>query len=218
MGRLKRIGDDELLSRARAVLVRDGLSVSSRALAREIGVSSSVLFQRYGSMQALLLAAMVPPAPDIAALLGRRDDDVDPAQRISGLIAALLEYMRELAPLFAALAPHPGFRLEQFLERHPDSPIETLRRGLTAELAFERARGTINCDDEGTLAFELIALAFAMAMFERLGVHEQPFGGSLIDRLAHLIWRGLAPAGGSAQAGGTANAAPAGGAHDNAHQ
>ena len=61
MGRHKLIEDDDLLAKARAIFVREGTHVTSRALAKEIGVSTAVLFQRFGSKVELFFAAMTPP-------------------------------------------------------------------------------------------------------------------------------------------------------------
>ena len=45
-----------LLARVREIVVREGISVSSREIAKEIGISGSVLFQRFGSAVAYSLA------------------------------------------------------------------------------------------------------------------------------------------------------------------
>lgn len=193
MGRRKIIEDEQLLAKARDIFMRDGIGVGSRQIAQEIGISSSVLFQRFGSMEELFFAAMTPPAPDMAVLL--RQDDVDsPEVRLEQLAAGLLDYFRQLAPVLAALSTHPAFDYSTFAERHPASGLETLIDGLMAAMTDQHGAGEINCPDPGPVVLHLVGVAYALAMFERMGVHDGHFHQDTVQALTRVLWRGVAPA------------------------
>jgi AcrR family transcriptional regulator len=70
MGRPKEVTDDQILVAARRCFLERGASVSAVEIARELGVSHTTLFNRFGSKKALMIAALGPPAkvPWVAAL------------------------------------------------------------------------------------------------------------------------------------------------------
>lgn len=192
MGRHKIIEDDELLARARDIFVKEGINVSSRKIAEQIGISSSVLFQRFGSKEELFFAAMTPPAPDMSAVLEkavRRGHIVDQLEQIS---VGLVDYYRKVVPVLVPLATHPSFRFDAFRKRHPNSPLEKLTVELISTLEEKRQKGEIECPDVGMLAFHLLAAAHTIAMFEWIGVHES-FDVAMVRKLVQVLWRGVAP-------------------------
>lgn len=193
MGRHKIIEDEQLLAKARDVFMRDGMSVGSRQIAQEIGISSSVLFQRFGSKEELFFAAMTPPTPDMEALLAPGDPTDPPQVRLERISAGLLEYFRQLGPVLAALSAHPAFHYPTFAQRHPTSSLETLIAGLMTALAEQRRRGEIDCPEVGPVVFHLVSVAYALAMFERLGVHDGRFGEGTVRALTDVLWHGIAP-------------------------
>lgn len=193
MGRRKIIEDEQLLAKARDIFLREGISVGSRQIAQEIGISSSVLFQRFGSKEELFFAAMTPPAPDLADLL-KRDDSPDPPEaRVERIAAGLLDYFRELGPVLAALSTHPAFHYPALAEKHPDAGLETLINGLIAALTDQHRHGEIDCPDPGPVVLNLVAVAYALAMFERIGVHDGQFSPDTVHALTQVLWRGIAP-------------------------
>lgn len=195
MGRRKIIEDEQLLAKARAIFVRDGISVGSRRIAEEIGISSSVLFQRFGSKEELFFAAMTPPIPDMTVLLTPHDAADPPEARLDSIAAGLLTYFRQLAPVLTALSTHPAFHYPTFAERHPAASLETLIGDLMTALADQHRNGDIDCPDPGPVVLHLVAVAYALAMFERMGVHDGQFDQDTVHALAQVLWRGIAPTG-----------------------
>lgn len=193
MGRRKRIEDDELLARVREVVIQEGITVSSRRIAEAVGVSSAVLFQRYGSKENLLFAAMTPPAPDLKALVPRSGARAQGLPHLVQIAAGLLDYFRKFVAVLAPLANHPAFDYEAFRQRQPDSPLEQIIAELTATFEAHRARGEIDCPDVGVLVLNLIAVAHSLATFERMGAHNGTFSEKIVADLARLLWNGIAP-------------------------
>lgn len=193
MGRRKIIEDDELLARVRAVVIKEGITVSSRRIAEAVGVSSAVLFQRYGSKENLLFAAMSPPAPDMKTLVQRKGGRAHGLPHLERVAAELLDYFRQFVAVVFPLANHPAFDYESFRKRHPDSPLERLIAELTVTFEAHRERGEIDCPNIGALILNLIAVAHSLAIFERMGAHNGAFSKRMISHLARLLWHGIAP-------------------------
>jgi AcrR family transcriptional regulator len=191
MARPKTIADADLLDAARAVFVQRGLGASTREIARRAGVSEGVLFQRYATKQELFFAAMVLPAADLSALFRARRGDT--RAHVEEAALAITDYFRETMPVLVPLVAHPGFRFEEFARRHPDSPLDALRRGLVSFLADARARGQIGPADPGAAALAVIAIAQCVAFFEHMGAHGGRMPTDLIRRAVDCVWTGLEP-------------------------
>lgn len=74
MPRPKTITDDEVLSRAREVLLKRGATVSTAEIAKHVGLSQATLFQRFGDKNTLLAGALRPEPVDPATVLGPPDE------------------------------------------------------------------------------------------------------------------------------------------------
>jgi AcrR family transcriptional regulator len=191
MARPKTIADADLLDAARAVFVQKGIGASTRAIARRAGVSEGVLFQRYATKQELFFAAMALPTSGLGALLRARRADT--RAHLEDAVVAMTDYFRETMPVLVPLLAHPGFRFEEFARRHPDSPLDALRRDLVAFLADARAKGRIGPVNPGAAALAMIAIAECVAFFEHMGAHGGRMPPELIKRAASCVWAGLVP-------------------------
>src|SRR5438477_10961516 len=70
MGRPKEVTDEEIVVAARQCFLERGAGVSAIEIGRELGVSHTTIFNRFGSKEALMVAALGPPdkVPWMAAL------------------------------------------------------------------------------------------------------------------------------------------------------
>jgi AcrR family transcriptional regulator len=191
MARTTTISDEALLADVRHVFVAEGPAVSTREIARRVGVSEGVLFQRYSTKQELFFAAMVLPAVDVVRLFA--------AQRKTGrahllqITMALTDYFRQLMPVLLPLMTHAGFRFEEFAQRHPGSPLDSLRRGLVDFFVRERRAGRVGPVDVGGAALCVLSLAQTTAFFERMGAHDGHFPPKLLANSVRTLWAGMAP-------------------------
>jgi len=191
MARTKTISDEELLAVAREVFVRDGFGASTRDIAKQAGVAEGVLFQRYQTKRELFFAAMVLPAPDPMA---GRDASTTPAfERLVELAQGMTDYFRETVPVLLPLMAHPGFAFEEFALRHPQSPLDVLRRRLVGFFAEERRAGRIGAVEPGAAALMVFSMALTVAFFERMGAHHGQFPPELLRSGLETLWNGLAP-------------------------
>jgi len=191
MGRKKTVSDEDLLETARSVFIEEGLGASTKEIARRAGVSEGVLYQRFATKDELFFAAMIPPPADVHAIF--RGSRLRGRRMIEKLAFAMLEFSRQALPVFLPLMMHPGFRLEDLAERHPDSPIFVLRREIGPFLMREREAGRLGKVDPRGASLLIWSFAQAIAFFERLGAHGGKFDPEILQVAVECMWKGLAP-------------------------
>jgi AcrR family transcriptional regulator len=191
MARTKTISDADLLEAARQVFVEKGFGAPTKEIARRAGVSQGVLFQRYTTKGELFFAAMALPAADLTNLLRTRQ--LTRRRDLEIIAVAMVGYFRSSMPVLLSLTSHPGFRFEEFASRHPDSPLDALRRELVVFLAHERRARRIGPVDPGGAALTIFALAQSVAFFEQMGAHGGRMPEEVLRRAIRALWDGLAP-------------------------
>jgi len=191
MGRVKTISDAKLLEAARKVFIEEGFAASTKMIARRAGVSEGVLFQRFTTKEELFFAAMIPPPADLNQLF--HHPRAHGFNLIEQITLSMLEYFRSTLPVFIPLMSHPSFRFEEFAQRHPDSPMVTLRRRLVEFLAAQQRAGTIGPVNPGAAALLIWSTAHTIAFFEQLGAHGGRFDPAIVHETLKCVWQGLAP-------------------------
>lgn len=193
MGRKKTIADADLLATAREVFVEKGFGASTNEIARRAGVSQGVLFQRYGTKRELFFAAMVLPPANLARLFHARERGG--FRHLEDVALELVDYFRATVPVLVPLMTDGAFRFEEFARKHPDSPLDALRRDLVAYLVAEKRARRIGPIDPGAAALMLIGMAQTVAFFEHMGAHGGRFPDEFLRRAVRSLWNGLAPPG-----------------------
>jgi AcrR family transcriptional regulator len=188
MTRRKRLEDDELLAIARDAFVAEGFGASTRAIAQRAGVSEAILFRRFRTKPELFFAAMVPPAPDLHAILDARSRK--PSRQLEEITLRVLAYFREITPVLVPLIAHPGFSYASFIERYPDSPVNQLVAGLQTWFSGLEQEDVVVPGAGDEVAVTVVSSMASLALFERMGVHGGEFDDELVRRMARLMWRG----------------------------
>jgi AcrR family transcriptional regulator len=191
MGRKKTISDEDLLAVARAVFVEEGFGASTKEIARRASVSEGVIYQRFATKDELFFAAMIPPPADVTRLF--QQPKLKGRALIEQLTLSMLEFSRQALPVMLPLMLHPGFRLEDLAERHPESPIFVLRREIGPFLQRERAAGRLGPVDPRGASLLVWSLAQSLAFFEKLGAHGGKFDPEIIRSTIDCMWQGMAP-------------------------
>jgi AcrR family transcriptional regulator len=187
VARKKSIPDEDILTGAREVFVEQGFAASTRAIAKHVGVSEGLLFQRYPTKTELFLAAMVPPPIEMNKL-SRRAVEGEFETTLRELAMAILEYFRAAVPIFVPLMTRPGFRLEEFAARHPQSALAGLRAELVRFFAVNKS------PDPSGASLLLMSSLNGIAMFERLGAYGGRFPDEFLQRAVGCIWQAVRPA------------------------
>jgi AcrR family transcriptional regulator len=198
MGRPQRVDDRELLAAARRVFLERGPAATTREIARAANVSQAVLFQRFRTRDDLLLAAMMPAPPDMAALLGPEDDArrLGPRAWLVEVGVRALGFFIDSAPAFFHLVVHPSFRAEVFARVHEHVPIVALIVGLAGRLDALQRQRRLGEFDPRIAAEALMGFVHNLGMF---GAMAHPgftaeAGRERVQAFVDVLWHGLAPA------------------------
>ncbi len=191
MGRTKSVSDDHLLAAARRAFVKEGFAASTRAIARDAGVSEAVIFQRFLTKEELFFAAMIPPPADVNRLM--HHPRAKGRALLEKITLSMIDYFRETLPVLLPLMSYPAFRFEEFAQRHPDSPMLLLRRQLVEFVMREQKAGRLGPVDPGAAALVIWSTAHSIPFFERLGAHGGKFEPRLISAMVSAMWDGFDP-------------------------
>ncbi len=195
MGRTKTIADEQILRRAREVFRAGGHGASTREVARAVGISQAVLYQRFGSKEELFARAMHPDPPELDALLGAYvPGDAQLELRRTG--ERLGDYLAALMPTLIHVLALPGLSRERVLAVHHELAFGPLVAGLTERFRRLRADGAIGEVDPPAVARTFLAVVHAAVLFEAMlhGGERAPareHAGALLE----VLWTGLAPRG-----------------------
>jgi AcrR family transcriptional regulator len=186
-----RVSDDELLSAARRVFLRDGVDAPTSAVASEAGVSEALVFKRFHTREAMLHRALAPRTPRWHRLLDPAPADARVA--LEQVALAMVEEMRaEMPASMLAWSRSPG----DPWAGHPGEPppvigIRVLSAWFDQLMRAERLRPS----DPELLArvFSGAVAAHAMAQMTGLATH-LPLANSAFARgLVESLWVGVEP-------------------------
>lgn len=194
VGRPREVTDQEILAVTRRCLLARGAAVPASEIARELGVSHTTLFNRFGSKEGLLLAALGPPAhvPWVDALEAGPDDRplkeqlVEHAARMSTYFADLQAGFGILQAAGIAPAPRP---------HGPSEGPARAFRALVDWLARAQSQGRLAPCDVETLASTLLTGLQGRAFTARVcGASSPPGNGDrYVAGFIDLLWEGIGP-------------------------
>ncbi len=191
MGRTRTIDDEGILRRAREVFRAGGHAASTREVARAVGISQAVLYQRFGSKEELFARAMHPDPPDLERLLGAyppadvRADLVRIAERLAG-------YLGELMPTLIHVLAHPGLSRERVLAVHESLAFRPLLAALAERFRRLAADGLVRAVEPDAAARTFLAVVHAAALFQTMAHGGTP-GRAPVGALVDVLWAGLGP-------------------------
>ncbi len=197
MPRPRNITDEKILKVAREVFLELGGHASTNQVAERLGISQAVLFQRFGTKEKLLIAALLPPEklPWEDDANAGPDDRPLPEQMLE-LARKLSAVLREIIPCITVLKSS-GVELHQLWKGKPESaPPYKARVLLTAWFQRAKDRGLLSPETDP----QAIATAFMGALQARsflahiAGVELPPTETDpYLPQLVEILWRGLAP-------------------------
>lgn len=195
MGRPRALTDQQILAAARRYFLDHGAAASTTELARELGVSHTTVLNRFGSKEALLLAALGPPAevPWLAALAAGPTEGPIRTQLVEHG-RAISAYFEELQAGFSVLRS-AGLRVEQD-GRRKGGPVDAFHTFVAWIRRAQEAGRLAPCDAEA-LASTLLGAIHGRALTDRVcGREGHAGGGDHVAQLIDLLWEGIGPKGG----------------------
>jgi AcrR family transcriptional regulator len=194
MGRPRAVTDEQILVAARRCFLEHGAAVSAVDIAREVGVSHTTLFNRFGSKEGLMLAALGPPKeiPWVAALEAGPDDRpireqlVEHAKVISAYFHDLQAGLGVLQA--AGIQPRKAHRAR----RGEPPPVQALR-ALVGWLERAKGQGRLGDCDVDTLASTILGALHGWAFTARVCGESTSTAASqrYVERFIELLWNGI---------------------------
>lgn len=192
MPRNKTITDEEILAVARSLFLKEGAKASTRTLAKLVGISEAVIFQRFSTKQALFFLAMVPPPAQLDAIFCIQPGEKQVISNLESVSLQIVVYFREVMPIFLSLVSHPSFDMQTFLQRHIMPGMQIVNR-LIEYLNAESELGRINRDSVPATASILFSHLHNLALSESIGAHQAIDTERAISDAIAALWKGLAP-------------------------
>ncbi len=190
MPRPKTITDIDVLKMARKHFLQQGAGASTRSIAKDAGVSEAILFQRFGTKEGLFFAAMVPPAAELDDLF-----DVMPGKKtvlanLEKISAGILDYFREVIPIFLPLVTHPAFDMAAFLKQH-EIPAMQINQRLNQYLSAEAELGRVGKKHLAGAVNLLISMLHNLAIGETIGASDPKHAPQAMTASIATIWDGI---------------------------
>lgn len=193
MGRPPLISNKALLSVARSIFLDHGLSAPVKEIADAAGLSEAALFKRYPRKRDLMVAAMVPPSPDIEALLAPLADASDIRGALSEIARLLLDHYRTNLPVVIPLIAHPEIGFSGIGEGPASAVTAKLVVALGTRLDTLAGQGLISDIDGAAAAGLLVSTTHSIVLFEMMGMHSGVVPPHALETMLDVFWTGLNP-------------------------
>ena len=192
MGRPKTISDDAILRIARDIFSRHGHTATTRQVANAAGISEAILYQRFGTKDALFFASLHPRGPDIEELLGPDDPPDDAHEYLCTVVRRLGAYFAEVIPLALREMMHPSFEPASLSRTTPGGGAE-LRDGLARRIASLARRKQLAAPDEVVVARVLLSLAHDWALGISFAHGKVAARDRKLEEFVAVLWVGIRP-------------------------
>jgi AcrR family transcriptional regulator len=194
MGRPKEVTDEQIVAVARRCFLDRGAGISATEIASELGITHTTIFNRFGSKEALMIAALGPPekVPWVAALDAGPDDRPIREQLLEHcrVMAEYFQHLQAGLAVLQAVGITPG---KIFRSRKGDPPPVQAFRALTAWLQrAQHQRRLARCDAE-TLTITIFGALQNRGFTARLCGQATGSGAAErhVEHFIALLWSGI---------------------------
>lgn len=194
MGRPREVTDEQIVAAARRCFLKRGAGVSAADIARELGVSHTTLFNRFGSKEGLMLAALGPPSSiEWVEALAAGPDARPIREQLIEHAKGMSDFFHDLQAGFgilhaAGIDPRKAHR-----ERKGESAPEQAYRALVGWLERAQQEGRLGKCDVGTLASTILGALHGWAFTARAcgGSTSAAASDRYVERFIELLWNGI---------------------------
>jgi AcrR family transcriptional regulator len=194
MGRPKEITDQQILVAARRCFLERGAAVSAVEIGRELGVSHTTLFNRFGSKDGLMLAALGPPKEMawVDALEAGPDDERPIRAQLVEHAKVMSAYFHDLQAGLGVLQA-AGIDPAKAYRGRKKGPAAQALRALVGWLERAQKQGRIGRCDIPTLASTILGALHGWAFTARVCGESTSAAASdrYVDRFIELLWSGI---------------------------
>jgi AcrR family transcriptional regulator len=195
MTRPRQVTSEAILEAARACAVERGPNVSLEVIAERVGVTPPALLKRFGSREAMMIAALcTTEEPAWVKNLAAGPDERPLEEQLLGLFSRILDYFSSEAARMSTLCESrlPLGRI--FDAEHLPPPVQNTW-AIARWLDEARARGLVRAEDFETAALGMLGALHARAFLKHF-FRRSYWRGSrkeYVEGLANLYARALAP-------------------------
>ena len=191
MPRNKTITDDEIITVARTLFLKEGINASTRNIAKVAGISEAVIYQRFGTKEDFFFTAMKLPKTQLDEIFCIQAGKGKVVENLVCISLRIVNYFREAMPVFLTLISHPSFSMQTFLEKH-NIPAMQISEKLTDYLVGESKLGRVRQDNLVVAVNVLLSHLHNIALYEAIGAPKTNVDSNVTDTISFL-WNGLAP-------------------------
>jgi AcrR family transcriptional regulator len=195
MARPRTTSDEQILAAARACFLEHGAGVATTIIAERLGISHAVLFQRFGTKEQLLRAALLPQfEPPWLEQLRAGPDERDGETQLRDLAEQMFGFFQSLVPGVVVLRS-AGLMPPFNPKKAEDLPPIRTRREVKAWFERARARGVVREIDSGHAA-DLFLGALMYRPFQQHMLqagHTRAENQSFLDFTVGTVWNAVRP-------------------------
>lgn len=195
MGRPISVTDEEILAAARRCFLEQGAGCAATEIAKDLGVTHTTVFNRFGSKEALMIAALGPPRVlPWAARLDAGPDDRPIRDQLIEIGVVISDYFTHLAAGLAVLHAAGIGPDKVFRGRAEPTPVQAFR-ALSGWFKRARDAGLIGDVDIATLTSAFIGALHNRSFARDKSGSSEPtgVGRQWVTRFVDLLWSGIAP-------------------------
>jgi AcrR family transcriptional regulator len=198
MGRPREVTDEQIIVAARRCFLKRGAGVSAADIAMELGVSHTTLFNRFGSKEGLMIAALGPPTQKVSWVAALEEG---PDER--PIRDQLVEHAKVMSVFYQDLQAGVGILQAAGIDvakahkkskaQTTPSPAEQAYAALVGWLARAQKQGRLGKCDVHTLASTILGALQGWAFTVRVcGLPSSNAAAKdYVERLIELLWNGV---------------------------
>ena len=206
MGRPKAIEDEDLLRKARQVFRERGYKVSTRELAKAVGLSQAALYLRYKDKDELFFAALGPGSEAIKQFIDLDPTKHTPRTYLKEFGVMLRAHQRSVLPNILAIVAHParGYGAHMLNEVHRHNRAGEISQILVQRLRVWQEKGEISDVPIVPFAHLFMQAVHTKAFIDVLvGRDPSPAQPADMQEFVDVFWQGLRPAAEESPSGAT---------------
>jgi AcrR family transcriptional regulator len=190
MPRPQIVPDEQILAAAREIFLAEGVTASTLTIAKRAGVSEGTLFKRFGTKEALFLAALeISAEPAWVKTLDGFVGQGEPQETLMALSLQMVASFRELMPRIIVLRSR-GL-LHPFMQSLPDPPPVRAHRALTQYFTREIELGRFRTFHPSAAASLLLGALTHFVLVEELGGAIGASDRDFVRDLVETLWQGI---------------------------
>lgn len=191
MGRKKTIDEQMLLDTARGVFLEQGVSGTTKEIAKRMGISEAAIFARYPTKTDLFVAALMSSHIDAENLIASEIDD--PREALIETGNRLLRYFRSVIPMALRLMENSAVTMDDLGSNFGHARVGAVADRLAGYLQRKDAEGVIKVTSPLATAHLFISALHSLPLYELMKFHRTDNLDHAVGHFVDALMAGLPP-------------------------